>query len=168
MYKAVVISSKATVDALATNILATPGELDTANHSRLSTLQHAFLNTSTSTMSTPQEAISPPTNIFLPLLQPGPGHKPARQLYADHRATRDAAQRALLLNPAVPLVTDPVLSTILSTCPPDYALDARHNLSIWARPSAQVKELVVRVQERLREAVGDDQGQTRVYSRIIY
>ena len=78
-----------------------------------------------------------------------------RDLYATHRVQRDAAQRKLLLEAKAPIVVDEVLSRIVGSSPdtPNWSLDDRHNVTIWTRPSEEVKELVRRVQKRLREAV---------------
>ena len=94
-------------------------------------------------------------NVFLPSLQ---HPSTARALYEEHRKTRSAAQRALLLDPAIPLAVDRELSDILRTDPPDWSLDARHNLSVWTRPSAEVKALATRVQDQLRDVVGEHNG----------
>ena len=96
-------------------------------------------------------------NVFLPLLQRA-GSSSARELYEEHRTTRSAAQRALLLNSETPLIIDRTLSDVVRTNPPDWSLDTRHNLTVWTPASAQVTALVARVQERLREVVGDENG----------
>ena len=104
---------------------------------------------------TPSHANLSPDNVFLPILNQGS----VRELYQDHRTKRNATQRALLLDPTVDLVIDTELTTLLNADPPDLALDERHNMSIWTRPSAEVAALVQRVQERLRSRVGEDQGE---------
>ena len=98
-------------------------------------------------------------NPFHVLLAQAP-HNDARALYSAHRTARSTAQRALLLDATVPLKIDPELSAILQHEPPDFTLDTRHNLTVWARPSKAVCALVLSVQQKLREAVGmNDEGQ---------
>ena len=98
-------------------------------------------------------------NVFLLSLQLP---STARALYEEHRKTRSAAQRALLLDPAIPLAVDRELSDILRTDPPDWSLDTRHNLSVWTCPSPDVKALAMRVQEKLRAMIGEHNG-TRTF-----
>ncbi|KAF7798307.1 hypothetical protein EIP86_009528 [Pleurotus ostreatoroseus] len=117
----------------------------------------ATVTNSTQVVSPQQPKISV-ENPYRALLAQSP-HNDARSLYSAHRTARSTAQRALVLDPVVPFKTDPVLSAILQHDPPDFSIDTRHNLTVWARPSPEVYELVALVQKKLREAVGgDDQG----------
>ncbi|KAH7091263.1 RNA ligase/cyclic nucleotide phosphodiesterase [Paraphoma chrysanthemicola] len=71
--------------------------------------------------------------------------------YKLHRSTRNAQQKAKLLDKDFPGVSiDPVLSRLCdATIEPGY-VDPRHCLVFWGRPTSSVKDMIKRVQDELR------------------
>ncbi len=99
-------------------------------------------------------SVNASVNPFAVLLE----RSPTRELHSVHRQNRDATQLALLRDESIPLLCDPILSEIVANDPADLSLDQRHNLTIWTRPTPQVRDLVVHIQDRLKEAIGEAKG----------
>ncbi|KAF8426015.1 RNA ligase/cyclic nucleotide phosphodiesterase [Tirmania nivea] len=104
-----------------------------------------------------QKQADNPYDVLIQACENDPAH--IATAYSRHRTARNALSRTTILSQDFPGPTvDPLLTRLIAHSPSltqlveDDALDPRHGLVFWARPSEGVKRLIGEVQRLLLEA----------------
>jgi len=76
--------------------------------------------------------------------------KQLQQRYDTHRTTRNDQQKEKLLDPKFSgVIVDPILLRLHNPTVEPGFVDPRHCLTFWARPPEHIKQLIVKVQQKL-------------------